>query len=223
MLERVAEDVWVLARPLRFLGLEAGTKMTVVRLHDGGLFIHSPVALDAWTREAVDALGPVAAVVAPNRFHHLYVAEWANAYPRARILACPGLEEKRKDVRWSDVLGDQPDAAWGDQLAQVVFRACPMLNEVIFFHRASRTILCSDFIFNLGHHPSLITRVAAVLLGQVQPGPTLLERAMIGNHGAAREQVDRVIAWGAERIVLAHGENIELDGTKVIKSAYFWL
>ena len=59
------EGLWVEDRPLRLLGIEVGARMTVVRLEDGGLFLHSPVALDADLRSDLDALGPVRCVVAP--------------------------------------------------------------------------------------------------------------------------------------------------------------
>jgi Domain of unknown function (DUF4336) len=223
MLEPLSDDVWIERRPLRFFGVETGTRMTVVRLAGGGLFVHSPVALDAKTREAVDALGPVEAVVAPSLFHHLYVAEWAAAYPGASFSACPGLDKKRKDLAWSAVLNDEPEAQWRGELDQAFFGARTMENEVIFFHRKSKTIVSCDFIFNLASHPSQLTRVVARLMGQREPGATLLERVMIRDRVAAREQIDRVIAWGADRIVLAHGDIIESNGTAVVQRAYEWL
>lgn len=223
MLERLCEDVWTESRPLRFFGVETGTRMTVVRLADGGLFVHSPVALDAETREAVDAIGPVKAVVAPSLFHHLYVAEWARAYPDASLSACPGLEKKRKDLSFSAVLGDEPEPQWKGELDQVFFGARTMENEVIFFHRKSKTIVSCDFVFNLASHSSLLTRVVAGLMGQREPGATLLERVMIRDRVAAREQMARVVAWGAERISIAHGAIIDSNGSEVVRRAYAWL
>lgn len=223
MLERIADDVWVEPRPLRFFGVETGTRMTVVRLQGGGLFVHSPVALDTATREAVDALGPVTAIVAPSLFHHLYVGEWASAYPGASLSSCPGLQKKRNDVAWSRVLDDEPAAEWKGELEQVFFGARTMENEVVFFHRKSKTIISCDFIFNLSSHPSGLTRFVARLLGQREPGATLLERIMIKNRVAAREQIGRMVAWGAERIVLAHGDIVESNGAEVVQRAYRWL
>ncbi len=223
MLERIADDVWIASRPLRFLGLETGTRMTVLRLASGGLFVHSPVALDAMTREAVDALGHVEAVVAPSLFHHLFVGEWASAYPHASLSACPGLEKKRKGVKWTAVLSDEPEADWRGELDQVFFSAHKMANEVVFFHRKSKTLVSSDFIFNLGTHPSALTRGVARLLGQREPGVTLLERVLVRDREGAREQVGRVVAWGAERIVLGHGDLIASNGSEVVERAYRWL
>jgi hypothetical protein len=223
MLEPLTDDVWTEARPLRFFGLETGTRMTIVRLRSGGLFVHSPVALDDALRAEVDALGPVTAIVAPSRFHHLYVGPWAAAYPGASLSACPGLEKKRKDVSWSRILGDEPAAEWQGELDQVFFGARSLENEVVFFHRASRSIISSDFVFNLATHPSGFTRAVAFLLGQRRPGTTLLERVMIRDRPAAREQIARIAAWGAERIVLAHGDNVAAGGSEVVREAYGWL
>jgi hypothetical protein len=225
MLEHVAEDVWVAARRLRFFGVEVGTRMTVVRLASGGLFVHSPVALDVETREAVDALGRVVAVVAPCLYHHIYVAEWGEAYPRASLSACPGLDAKRSDVRWSRVLDDAvpSDAEWGGELDQVFFSALPMQNEVVFFHRRSRTMITSDVVFDLSRHPSPVTRAVATLAGNRSPGPTLLERLAIRDRPSGREQIARMVAWGPERIVLAHGAIVESNGAAVLEAGYRWL
>jgi hypothetical protein len=223
MLHRISDDVWIEARPLRFMGLETGTRMTVVRLANGGLFVHSPVALDASTRDAVDALGRVKAIVAPSLFHHLYVGEWARAYPNASLSACPGLEKKRKDIAWSGILGDEPDADWRGELEQVFFSARTLENEVVFYHPKSKSIISCDFVFNLASHPSRLTRVVTRLLRHREPGVTLLERVMIRKRAAAREQIARIVAWGADRILLAHGDIIESNGCAVVERAYRWL
>lgn len=223
MLQRLADDVWVLARPQRFWGLETGTRMTVVRLAGGGLFVHSPVELDVETKRRIDALGPVRAVVAPSRMHHLYVGEWLRAYPSAVAGCCPGLERKRADIAWQRVLGDDPEPEWQGDLDQVLFAARWLENEVLFFHRKSRTLLCADAIFNLATHPFLTTRIVAILLGGRAPGATLLERLLIRDRRAAREQIDRMLAWDFDRIVVAHGDIIRSGGREVLRKAYAWL
>ncbi len=199
--------------------------MTVVRLEGGGLFVHSPVALDDATREAIDALGPVVAIVAPSLFHHLYVGEWTKAYPNASVSACPGLEKKRSDLSWSRVLGDEApaDAEWGADLEQLFFSALPMQNEVVFFHRRSRTLITSDLVFNLASHGSALTRALAFMIGHREPGPTILERLLIRDRDAAREQVARMVEWSPERIVLAHGDIVPTNGAAVLQNGYRWL
>ncbi len=60
-------------------------------------------------------------------------------------------------------------------------------------------------------------------LGQRKPGTTLLERLLIGNRADAREQIARIVAWNADRIVVAHGNVIPTRATDVVRDAYSWL
>lgn len=222
MLERVAEGVYTETRPVRFWGVETGTRMNVVRLRDGGLFVHSPVGLDEETRRAIDALGEVRAVVAPSVFHHLYVGQWMAAYPRAVVAACPGLEWKRTDLAFHAVLGDQASPLWAEDLEQVYFSS-RRENEVVFFHRATGTMLTCDALLNLGNHPERLTRLAARFMGNTAPGFGWPERIMIRDRRLARRQVDRILEWPVERILLAHGDPVATDGVGAIRRAYAWL
>lgn len=222
MLTRFAEDVWVEPRLAKFWGVETGTRMTLVRLSDGGLFVHSPVALDAQTRAEVDTLGPVRAVVSPSIFHHLHVGDWLAAYPDAVYAACPGLEWKRPDLPFTCVLGDQPHPVWARDLEQVYFSA-RRENEVVFFHTQTRTLICCDALLNLSGHGPAKTRAAAWLMGNKAPGIGHLERFMIRDRKLARRQADRILAWDIDKIVLAHGGLIERDGREVMRRAYDWL
>ncbi len=212
-----------MAQPLRFWGVETGARMTIVRLRAGALFVHSPLPLGAALRAEVDALGPVRAVVAPSLFHHLSVSAWREAYPEAVFGCCPGLQKKRTDFSWDRVLSDRPEPEWAADLDQVFFAARTMENEVVFFHRKTRTMICADVIFNLSEHPDRLTRLAALLLWNRKPGATWLEQLMIRDRTSAREQVGRMLAWKPERILLAHGKWIESDGEAVLRQAYAWL
>lgn len=222
MLSPFADDVWIEAREGKFLGVECGTRMTVVRLGDGGLFVHSPVALDDELRRAVDALGEVRAVVAPSIFHHLYMGEWMRAYPGAFCAACPGLEWKRPDLAFSAVLADLPHPLWAGDLEQVYFSS-RRENEVVFFHPKSRTMITADALLNLSAHASPRTRFVATLMGNEGPGKGWPERLMIRDRRLARRQVDRILAWDIDRIVLAHGTMVDGEGQAVVRSAYAWL
>jgi hypothetical protein len=126
-------------------------------------------------------------------------------------------------VRWSRVLGDEPAEEWKGELDQVFFGARSLESEVVFFHRKSRSIVSSDFVFNLATHASFVTRAVAGVLGQRAPGTTALERLLIRDRVAAREQVARIAAWDAERIILAHGDVVEANGAEVVRRAYRWL
>lgn len=222
MLSPWAEGIWSETRACRFLGVETGSRMTIIRLSGGGLFVHSPLALDDETRREVAALGEVVAVVSPSLFHHLHVGAWMAAYPDATFAGCPGLDWKRRDLAFGAVLGDHPDPLWAGDLTQVYFSA-RRENEVVFFHARSRTLLCCDALLNLSLHPDPMTRWVAGLMGNTAPGIGHLERFMIRDRALARRQVDRILEWDAERVILSHGALVEQEGRAVVRTAYAWL
>lgn len=83
-LQPLADDLWTVRAPLKLGGLEIGTRMTVARLADGSLWLHSPVRPTADLTKELDALGPVRHIVAPSKMHHLFLMPFAEKYPEAR-------------------------------------------------------------------------------------------------------------------------------------------
>jgi hypothetical protein len=223
-LRELAKDLWVADRPQRFYGLEVGTRMTVMRLADGSLLLHSPVALDAELRRELDAIGRVRFSVAPNRVHHLYAGKVAEAYPEARLWVGPGLERKRPDLRFAGVLGDEAPAEWKGQVDQVFFRGRPYENEVVFFHRASRTLILCDLAFNFGPHAAAATRLLMRLLQSYgRFGPSKLDPLLIRDRRAARQSLELILRWDFDRVVVAHGDVLESGGHEALRQGYSWL
>jgi hypothetical protein len=223
-LRPLAENLWVAERPQTFYGLPVGTRMTVIRLAGGRLLLHSPVALDANLRAELDALGPVSFAVAPNRVHHLYAGEVAKVYPGTRLWVAPGLERKRPDLVYEAVLGDEAPEEWRGEVDQVFFRGRPYENEVTFFHRASRTLLLCDLAFNFGPRSAAPTRLLMKLMRSYgRLAPSKLDPLLIRDRRAARESLERILAWDFDRIVVAHGDVLESGGHEVLRQGYSWL
>jgi hypothetical protein len=220
----VAGQVWVKRVPLRFFGLQMGTRMTVVRLDDGSLLVHSPTAADAETRAAVDELGQVRFIIAPNRLHHLWVAEWARAYPDAELWCSPKLLEKRKDVAWTGALADAPEPGWAGAFDQALFGGYEWLSEVVFCHRPSRTLIVADLLESTHADDELLLRMLGHLAGDYEhPTLTRDQRRVVRDRTAARASVRRILSWDFERIILAHGRLIEHDGQRVFREGMRWL
>ena len=226
-LRQIGEEIWVTERSLRVLGLrwlDIGTRMTVIRLADGGLLLHSPVEADAATRAAVDALGPVRCIAAPNDVHHLFAGPWKTAYPQARLLGSPGLPKKRPDLRFDAILGDEPDPCCAGAIEQVWLRGAPYMNEIAFFHARSRTLLLTDLAF----HPTPASSASLrrwTSLTRVRDGfgPNALVRIFIRDRRAMRASIDRVLAWDFDRVTVTHGEVLEHGGRTALAKAYAWL
>jgi len=223
-LRRLDEDLWIVDRPLAIFGIHVGARMTVIRLGNGDVLLHSPVAPDSETIGALAGVGPVRHLLAPNKVHHLYFAAAAAAYPEATRWAAPGLAEKRRDLRFDAVLDDTPATAWANEIDQVRFRGVPHVEEIVFFHRPSRTLIATDLAFNVRESPSVITRLflrANGVLGRF--GPTRMFRSFIRDQAAARESLDRILAWDFDRVVMSHGVVLQSRGRRVLRDAYQWM
>src|SRR5262249_10112441 len=135
-------------------------RMTVVRLGDGSLLIHSPIALTPPLRQRIDAIGPVRHVLAPNLDHYLFVEPFRAAFPDAQSYAAPGVTEKLPSVGF-DVRLSPPASirAWEDVLEQRWFRSNESLQELVLFHRPSRTLIAADLAFNIQSSDGLLSRL----------------------------------------------------------------
>ncbi|MEW6271408.1 MAG: DUF4336 domain-containing protein [Thermodesulfobacteriota bacterium] len=222
-LEQLDRDLWVATRPLALIVGDIGTRMTVLRLANGDLLLHSPVPLDAPTRHALDALGRVRWVVGPSKPHHFYLGEYAAAYPHAELCGAPGLAEKRRDLAFAHEL----DAAtarrlWGGEVEVRLFEGAPFMNEVVFFHPASRTLILTDLAFNVRTRNR--ARLFHRLVGATDRfGPHLIVRLGIRDKAAARRSRDALLGWDFDRVVVAHGDVLETGGRAAMTSAFAWL
>ena len=223
-MQQLHSDLWITDSSLRFLGLEVGARMTVVRLPGPKLLLHSPIAAAVELVREVEALGPVAYLVAPNRFHHLFVGEWQQACPEASVYVAPGLDTKRPDLEIAGVLTDEPETGWAETVDQILMGGFPLANEVVFFHRPSTTLIATDLAFNVGSSSPPLTRLAFRLGGAYgRLSPTLLERLFVRDRPAFRRSLERILEWPFDRVVVAHGEVSERGGREELVRGYRWV
>jgi hypothetical protein len=223
-LRELGADLFVADHPLVVGGLHLGTRTTLVRLGNGGLFVHSPGPADDSLQREVEKLGPVVALVAPNKMHHLFLPAWTRAFPQARTFGPPGLAAKLPSIRLDEELGNHPPSLFSDALDQHVVRGAPRLEEVAFLHRSSRTLLLTDLAFHLRRSESRFTRIAMRLNGGYgRFGTTRLLRSTFRDRSAARASLDLVLGWDFDRIVVAHGEVLDRGGREALREAYAWL
>jgi hypothetical protein len=223
-LERLDEDLWVAARPLPLWVGDVGTRMTVIRLGGGDLLLHSPVSLDPALHDALDRIGRVRWVVGPSKVHHLFLGDYAGAHPTAELLGAPGLAEKRRDLRFHAVLGPAPVAAWGDRVLHHLFEGAPAVNEVVFLHRASRTLVLTDLAFNVPPGARNRARIFHWLVGATgRFGPHRILRAAIRDREAARRSLATILAWDFDRIIVTHGAVLEHGGREALRAGFAFL
>ncbi len=122
------------------------------------------------------------------------------------------------------ILGDEAPEPWRGQVDQVFFRGRPYENEVTFFHRASRTLVLCDLAFNFGPRTATPTKLLMKLIRSYgHLAPSTLDPWLIRDRAAARESLERILAWDFDRIIVAHGDVLESGGHDTLRRGYAWL
>ncbi len=223
-LRAIAQGLWETISPVRFVGIPMPARTVIARLGDGGLFVHSPGKLTEPTKAAIDALGPVRALIAPNRFHHMFVGQWQAAYPDAAVHVAPSLGKKVPDLEMAEKLSDTADPLWASDIDQHVWAGIPIVGEVVFVHKPSRTLLNTDMMHNMQSDMSFFARAAWRMLGSYQRfGPSRLEKWSVKDRPALRESVERVLSWDFDRVTVAHGDVLESGGKDRVRDGWEWV
>ena len=228
LLQPFAEAVWVHDGPaVPFAGLPYTTRMTIVLLPGDLLWVHSPAQLSPALQHEVNALGQVKFLIAPNKLHHLFLRDWIEAYPQSSCFAAPGLARKRKDIDFFGELHAQPEQAWCREIDQLIFQGSPLMQEVVFFHRPSSTLILTDLIENF--RPESFKpwqRMLARLTGILAPdGRTPLDwrLSFLVGRSQARACLLRMLEWHPMQIIIAHGECIRDDAETFLRRSFRWL
>lgn len=223
-LTEFAEGIWLATAPVRILGMRLSTTMTVLRLPDGSVLLHSPIPMTDECRAAVEALGPVAHLYAPNTHHHLWMGEWADAFPSAQVHAPSGLTKKRSDIRIDRAHG----AALGPQLADAVDEVCIdgfLLNESVLIYRPARTLVVADLVHNVGRPTHGWTKFYTRMMGFYDRVALsrIIRWTAFKDRAAARRSLDAVLEHPFDRIIVGHGTPIVTDARQTLAATYEWL
>lgn len=227
-MEQLAENIWVFeGDTVRFYSLPYPTRMTVVRLANGDLWVHSPITLSATLQNEVDHLGPVRYLIAPNHLHHLFLAEWLANYPKALAYGTDEVIKKCSDVNFEGSLNAQQRFPWQDDLKQEMFTGSPLMQECVFFHNHSQTLIVTDLVENFARHQlNTWQRWIARYVGILAPhGKTPLDwrLSFIFHKKVARQHFNTMQSWRPKRLVMAHGEIVYDEAEQFLEKSFSWL
>ena len=201
--------------------------MTVVRLSNGDLFLHSPIKFDERLAKELRQLGKVRHLVSPNQFHYAHIGEWAKAFFETISWASPRVRRRARarhvDVGFARDLDASAPEEWRRDIDQLDFPG-GYFKEFIFFHKASQTLIVADTIINIELNKisepwRMATKLARMYhpYGQIFFGmrlPLLVQRRK------AKASIEKMHSWQPRRIVLSHGRCFDSDADKVIQRLF---
>ena len=212
LLEPLAPNLWHTTHHFKTNGLAVSSRMTVVRLPGGRLWLHSPVPIGPALQAELRALGEVAYIVAPSKTHHLFAGDCAALFPQAQLFGAPGLRKKRPDLSTLQDLPAPGTGPWCPELDHLLFEGIPLANETDWFHAPSGTLVLTDLCqWMQGDMPW-----ATVLYAKLTAVHTRLDvprsvRLLVRDKAAARASARQLLQWPVKRLVVAHNVVLETD------------
>ncbi len=230
MLKPIAENLWVIDYPVNFYGLPLDTRMTVMRVNGSELVVISPIQISPELVAALATIGEVRYIIAPNLYHHLFAADFVAAYPQAAFWAVEGMQQKRPDLNPDRYLTES-DGALGADLQYHNFSAFRVweprgnmpINEYVFYHRPSGTVILTDTAFNFGPESNWLIQAIAKATGIYQKlQPSTLEKLALKERDSAIATIKTMLSWDFDRVIMAHGGIVETEGKQRLREGYEW-
>jgi len=220
-MHKIDDDIWVHEDVMSLAGTPLRLRMTVVRLADGSLWVHSPTALSPALQNEINQLGPVSAIAGANNGHNIWLREWHEAFPEATLHVSGGIPKKLKLTEYQ-LLDDAQQPIWQEDLEREYMPSVPFFCESVFLHKKSKSLIVSDLIQNHsdgrpGGIAGLVSRLIFEPIGfkDICVAPPLKMKFVIKNKPDFAAFIERVQRWDFERIVVAHGDIIDSNAKQL--------
>lgn len=180
--------------------------------------------------------------------HHIFVSEWAKAYPNAKLLGVEGLPEKREANK--ETAGTKFSYVWTkknkesmtvdpefDREFNYEYVGSHANKELVFCHKPDRALIEADMMFNLpaneqysrsNERPTegLLTRFFITFQSTV--GAATWQKRFLWYAASMKDRPDfnrsvqKINRWDFEKIIPCHGDVIESNGKGVFQKVFEW-
>ncbi|MEH6576627.1 MAG: DUF4336 domain-containing protein [Amphritea sp.] len=220
-MKAVGENLWVHEDTMSMAGTRLRLRMTIVKLENGCLWVHSPTRISPQLKEKTEKLGKVSFIVAASNGHNIWLPEWQEAFPDAVLYVSSGIPKKLKLTNYT-VLAETDEGLWQEDLAREYMPGVPFFNESVFLHKKTKSLIVTDLIQNHSDkRPSgfagFVTKYIIEPIGfkGMCLAPPLKLGFMIKNKPEFSVFINRILEWDFDRIIVTHGDIIESDAKGV--------
>lgn len=228
MLQPFGPNIWTVdGDDVRMFGaLPFTTRMTVVKLKTGGLWLHSPVLPTKARREALELLGPIEHLVAPIKIHSVGITPWGSLVPSAHIWASPEFTARHPDIRVDTLLDNEVTPPWRGEIEHLAIRGHPIVDEVDFLHKPSKSLILTDLIQkHFADRDASFWRGVKKIVGVFGEagGVPLDVRLTVRDRLALRKSIETLLAWDFDNLILSHGHCLQGGAGQDVRRVFAWL
>jgi len=216
VIRKLESNIWVAETEFRFAGADFGNRMTLIRLPSGKLLLHSPIEFNELLAREIDLIGDVGFIITPNNFHGLFVERWCAKYPDARYYST-----KENNIPGGHSLSQLSNEDLESSVEIVAIEGISKLNEFVFFHSESATLILTDLAFNFDCNVSLWSKIFYRLNGCYDKfGPSRLMKSMIDDPDELMLSLDKMNKCNFTRIIVSHGKIVEENAKLIFEKAF---
>ncbi len=147
-------------------------------------------------------------IVAPNDFHTAGIKKAKQHYPAALAWGSEGSASKMPDLAWNRVLGKDP-WPYEEVLALIPLGGMPRVNECVFVHRASKSLIVTDLCFNQTNVEGLGAKLILSLMGTYNKlGISRFFASFIKDKVAFSASIAKLMTHDFDNIIVSHGDNV---------------
>jgi hypothetical protein len=214
----IAPGVALMRYPLRAFGIDFRRCVTLLRLADGRVVIHSSAPFTAEDVEAICGFGVPSWLVEATLMHDTFARSVSAVFPDLPYLAPDGFAQL-SGVPTRTLY--PPPSDWTGQIEVLKVEGLRKINEHALFHRASQTLVLADLLF---HFPADSRGWPCFFARHIMRLPRLsgisaFFRLMIRDRVAFALSMKKMANWDFEQIVVGHGEPIQNNAKRILVQA----
>lgn len=206
----------------KFMTVNFGCTMTAIRLKNGDVVLHSPISIDDQTFDTLTNFGCVKHIISPSLMHHSYLTEATQRFPEATVYGVSGLEKIYPSLLFKE-LNDSASFNWSLELQYVCLKGIPKLNECIFYHQQSQSIIVTDLLFNISNKSGWSKLFFKCYGIYNRLTTTKLFKTFISDKDSFKKSLDKIIALPKKHIIMSHGSTISEQANETFKNAFNWI
>lgn len=217
--QSLAENLWLLAYPLKMLGADLRRNVTLIRLRSGKLVIHSTAPFTPEDVAAIRALGEPGWLLDGILRHDTFAEEGRMAFLGVPYLAPEGFSEL---IGFATTPIVPAPIEWDGELLALEIQGAPEARDTALFHVPSRTLILTELVFNFGSDEPIWTELLlrAAVGGDHHPGMSRPVKAGVKDEAAFRNSLATILGWDFDRVIVGHGDVIENGGKAKLRVAF---
>ena len=216
--QQLTDDVALLQFPLRAFGIDFRRNVTLLRLRDSRVLIHSTAPFVSEDVKAIRRFGQPAWLVEATSLHDTFAKAGCAAFPELPYFA-------PADFANGGGVATEPRPAipkeWAGEIEMLKIGGLRLVREYAFLHCTSRTLVLADLLI---HFPPELRGSSHFFVQRIMRLPDLLGislffRLMIRDKKRFAESMRILLGWDFDRIVVAHSEPVLHDAKSVFARA----